>query len=123
MIRPVRKARTRPNRLSTWLVTSLAILGLLTIYGAYLTALRLAVEVVPGSGPNQRDGIYFGIHGLALLAAILAGGVLGWFHGRIVFGFAVLFLSVMIVGMIAAQLISFELACAGHNDLIRHWRC
>jgi len=25
--------------------------------------------------------------------------------------------------MLGAQMASYELACEGHNDLVRHWQC
>ncbi len=94
-------------------------LALATILAAYLTALRLAVE----TAPNRNDGLYFGLHGLALSLAIIAGGVVGYLNGRRAFAIAVLFLAVMLIWMFAAQYASFEMACSGHNDIIRHWQC
>ncbi len=98
-------------------------MALLTVLAAYLTALRLAVETVPTSGGNRNDGLYFGLHGLALAVAVIAGGVVGYLNGRRAFAIAILFLAVMLVWMFAAQFVSFEMACSGHNDIIRHWQC
>jgi hypothetical protein len=34
-----------------------------------------------------------------------------------------LFVVVLSVSMVGAQMGSYELACQGHNDVIRHWTC
>jgi hypothetical protein len=111
------------NQGPNWLAVLITVLVLVTLLGAYLTALRLVVVADPATTPNEGDSLYFGLHGIALVVAVVGGGVVGYLQGRHSFAIAVLYLSVMLVAMFAAQLVSFELACSGHNDIIRHWQC
>lgn len=108
----------------SWLATATIILSLLTITGAYLTLLRLAIDTSNAGDPtNDADRVYFGVHGAILALSLVLGGILGYVQARRAFAIAVLFLAVILVTMFAAQLVTFELACAGHNDIIRHWQC
>ena len=81
------------------------------------------MRLEPSADADVVDGRYFGIHGVTLLVAGLVGFVIGtYFRGKS-FAFATLFIAAITVVMMAAQVASFELACAGHNDVIRHWHC
>jgi hypothetical protein len=95
----------------------------LTVAAGYATGLRLMVRLDPAADSEAVDGRYFGIHGITLVVAGLAGFALGTYFRRMGFAFATLFLTAIVIVMIAAQVASFELACAGHNDVIRHWHC
>lgn len=94
-----------------------------TIVGAYVTSLRLLTRLNGTVEPNSSDGLYFGLHGAALLVAAVAGFSIGAYFRELGFAFATLFIAAILVVMMAAQVASFELACAGHNDIIRHWQC
>jgi hypothetical protein len=58
-----------------------------------------------------------------LLGAAVLGFVAGkWFNGLGI-AFATLFVLVLGICMVTVQMASYELACHGHNDLVRHWQC
>ncbi len=75
------------------------------------------------SDANRRDAVYLAIHGTLLLVAATGGFALGRWLSGLGLAYAMLFVAVLLVVMIAAQAGSYELACNGHNDLIRHWTC
>jgi len=104
-------------------VTIVTCLALITVAGGYATGLRLLVRLDPAAEAEAVDGRYFGIHGIALVAAGVVGFAVGTYFRRMGFAFATLFITAIVIVMIAAQVASFELACAGHNDVIRHWHC
>lgn len=106
-----------------WLVAICTVAAFATVFFAYLTGLRLAIEPTDGIEPNATDGIYFGIHGASLVLSVILGFALGSYFRALGFAFAVLFLALMVMSMAGAQVATFELACRGHNDIIRHWRC
>jgi hypothetical protein len=118
-----RESESEPGTQPAWLAVTITVLVLLTVVGAYLTSLRLVLETSPAATPNEHDTIYFGLHGAALMVATITGGIVGFLQGRRAFAISILFLAVILVTMFAAQLITFELACSGHNDIIRHWQC
>jgi hypothetical protein len=104
-----------------------AVAGLLVFTAIYVAIMRLSinVSVVKGkAGADYRDGVYLAIHGGLLLAAAIGGFGLGKWLSGLGLAYAVLFLLVLSLVMVGAQLGSYELACAGgHNDLIRRWTC
>jgi hypothetical protein len=92
----------------------------------YLAALHITL-VTPADADvdiEERDSIYFAIHGAGLLVAPVVGFALGkWLNG-LGFAYAALFFVTLFALMAAAQVGSQALACsAGENDLIRHWTC
>jgi hypothetical protein len=118
-----RQARThRPAALQV----TLAIAGLLVLMAAYIVAMRLTVDIsrIGSNGEaDHRDAVYLAIHGGGLVAASVAGFALGKFLSGLGVAFSLLFLIVVGVGMVSVQVGSYQLACTGHNDLIRHWTC
>lgn len=106
------------------LILTLALLAMLL--AAYIGVMHAVVDVsrvTSDHEANDRDLAYVYLH-----LAILAGaGIIGFFAGKWVNGlgiaFATLFVIVMSIGMLTVQLSSYELACHGHNDLVRHWQC
>jgi len=109
------------------LQASLAIGSLLVLAAVYLLAMHLSVDVSviqEKTDADHRDVVYLAIHGGLLLAALVGGFVLGrWLNG-LGLAYAVLFLVVLSLLMVGAQVGSYEIACqAGHNDLLRRWTC
>ena len=123
---PPHHRRPEP-RYPTWLVAVITVSVLVVLTSLYVLSLHLAIDIVgtvEGDGPaDSRDARYFLAHGVWVLIAAMAGVGFGTLFRRSAFGFAALFLSWMLVASVAAQLITFELACRGHNDIIRHWEC
>jgi hypothetical protein len=119
---PRRERRARP----AWLQILLAAAGLLLFAGAYVLAMRLALDtsrVESLREANDRDVVYLGIHTGLLVVCGVVGFALGkWLSGMGV-AFGLLFVVVLSVSMVGAQMGSYELACQGHNDVIRHWTC
>jgi len=96
------------------------------LIASYVLALRLTMDETrldATTTANDRDRLLAIIHGATLLVAAVAGFLAGRWAGRSGLAYALLLLAVMIVAMLVVQLGSFELACRGHNDLVRHWQC
>ena len=114
--------RARP----TGLVVLLTLVLLFLLLAAYTGVMHAVLEVsrVESDGDaDRRDGAYAYLHLVMLLGAAVIGFFAGkWFNG-LGLAFATLFVVVMVVGMLAVQMGSYELACHGHNDLVRHWQC
>lgn len=114
--------RPRP----AWLQTVVTLLGLAGLLGAYFVAMHALVDfsiVENKQEASDRDLVYAYVHVGLFAAAAVVGFVAGkWFSG-LGFAFATLFVVVAVLGVTAAQMASYELACHGHNDLIRHWQC
>ena len=96
------------------------------IFCSFGEAVREHPELVRqylGTVVPQTDNVYAALHiGLLAVAAVI-GFVLGkWLNG-LGLAYATLFVLVLSVIMVGAQLTTYELACRGHNDLIRHWQC
>ena len=113
---------TRP----IWLQTLVALVCVVALAAAYVVLMRLTLDASRLSETRtagERDTIYLLIHGGLLVLAAIGGFLLGkWLNG-LGLAYAVLFVAVLAVFMVAAQAASHELACEGHNDLIRHWTC
>jgi len=107
------------------IATGLTLALFLFLFGLYLLSLHETVAS-PGetaSDLNARDRLYFGIHGFFLVIAATTGFSLGkWINGLGV-AFAVLLLASTAAAMVGTQVATYELACSGHNDLVRHWQC
>jgi hypothetical protein len=100
-----------------------AILLLLAGYLLLLHALLPYMRLDQGTSASDRDNLLLAVHGAGLLLSAVVGFVLGrWLNGTGL-PFAALFLVVIAFLMVGAQAAAFELACRGHNDLIRHWTC
>ena len=98
----------------------------LLLVGLYLLLMRLSVgatHVDRDTSESDRDTIYFALHLSLLVAAGAAGFAFGRWLGGYGIAYAALLVVVLAIGMLALQLASFELACRGYNDLIRHWQC
>jgi hypothetical protein len=91
----------------------------------YLVSLRVSIGPLPQTPADleARDNLYFAIHGFFLVVAVAGGFSLGkWING-LGFAFAVLLLALTSAFMVTVQIGSYELACRGHNELVRHWQC
>lgn len=119
-------ARRRRNPRPAWLQVTLAVAGLLLFAAGYVVAMRLVLDTSPvatARDANDRDFLYLLIHGGLLVGCACVGFALGkWLSGMGV-AFALLFVVVLSVSMVGTQMGSYELACQGHNDVIRHWTC
>jgi len=99
---------------------------LLLFLGAYAAAMRALLDVsdiTNDDDANQRDLIYSYLHVGLLVLGTVVGFLLGKWYNGLGFAFATLFLITILLGMAFLQIGSYELACRGHNDLIRHWQC
>jgi hypothetical protein len=107
------------------IAAALTLALLVFVLGLYVVCLYETVggPAETASDLNARDSLYFGIHGFFLLIAATTGFSLGkWINGLGV-AFAVLLLVSTATAMVGTQVASYELACSGHNDLVRHWEC
>lgn len=98
--------------------TALAVLYVLALHFS-LDATRVDADTTA----SERDSIYFGIHGAVLLLAGISGFALGRWTTRLGLTWCAGYLLGIFAVMAAVQLGSYELACRGHNDLVRHWTC
>jgi hypothetical protein len=118
--------RGRPHKpgIVQVVVTILAIVILLAAYVAVMYSLRHLSTATTTRAIDHRDLVYFLVHVGGLLIAAIGGFALGkWLSGLGV-AFALLFVIVVSVGMLGAQMGSYTLACdAHHNDILRHWEC
>ncbi|MGE5595577.1 MAG: hypothetical protein ACM3S1_06020 [Hyphomicrobiales bacterium] len=109
-----------------WLQLLAAVGALLLLTAVYLLLMRLTIDVShldADTTADDRDLFYLGLHSGVLLFAAVAGFALGkWLNG-LGLAYSVLFAIVLAVCMVGLQVGSQELACHGHNDLIRHWEC
>lgn len=105
---------------------AITLLGLALLIGVYIAAMNQLVDMVEvegEDGASQRDLVHAYVHvGLLGLSAVVGFFLGKWFSG-LGLAFATLFFIVMAVGMLLVQMGSYELACQGHNDLVRHWQC
>ena len=100
--------------------------GFVVLLAGYLAAVHLAVQIPAANGKidaNQGDLIYFLIHSSSLAFALVLGFALGKWLSGLGIAFALLLAIAMSVSMVSIQVGSFQLACDGHNDLVRHWTC
>ncbi len=105
---------------------SLALAGVLLLALLYLVAMRAALpyaRVDQDTSASDRDNLYLVLH-LALLGL---AGLTGWLLGRWLGGLGVAYATLFVISsalwMVGAQVASYQLACDGNNDLIRHWTC
>ncbi|MCC7364966.1 MAG: hypothetical protein IT303_11400 [Dehalococcoidia bacterium] len=100
--------------------------GIVLLTALYVLLMSFTVDlsrVDADTSASDRDAVYFALHlGLVVAAAGIGFAMGKWLNG-LGFAYAVLFVTVLIVLMLAIQLGSFSLACEGHNDIIRHWQC
>jgi hypothetical protein len=121
-MRPVREPGWKPK--PTSLIVLLTLLLLLMLAVAYVGVMHALVDISrPEHDIDRRDTAYTYVHLVMLLGAAIIGFLAGrWFNGLGV-AFATLFVVALLVAMLTVQLTSYELACHGHNDLVRHWQC
>lgn len=104
----------------------LAVAMLLALLAAYTGVMHLLVDYSKVGGKHEaseRDLAYAYVHvGLFVVSALLGFLVGKWLSG-LGFAFATLFVIVAVLSATFIQMSSYELACHGHNDLIRHWQC
>lgn len=104
----------------------LSALLLLLFIGAYIAAMRAVIDVSridEDQDAGRRDLVYVYVHLSVLVMGAATGFALGkWLNGLGI-AYATLFLIVLAVGMLGVQMATYELACRGHNDLVRHWQC
>lgn len=109
-----------------WIQAAIAIPAMAALLLLYLVALRLTVDISRidlGRSAEDRDTTYLWLHMAVLFVAVAGGFLIGkWLNG-LGFAYALLFLFTIAAGMLVLQLASLELACHGHNDLVRHWQC
>ncbi len=118
-----RRARQPKPTWAAWLVSVAALCLLLA---GYVIAANLLVggDIPATDGEaGRRDTIYFTIHAAGMLVALIAGFAVGkWINGLGV-AFGLLFFIVMATSMTMGQVVAYEAACHGQNDVIRHWTC
>lgn len=114
------------SRKSAGFQALVAILVCLLFIGAYLAAMHALVDISvvdSDAERNRRDAIHTYLHlGLLVLVAVVGFVVGKWLNG-LGLAYGLLFFIVLVVAMLAVQGGSYELACRGHNDLVRHWQC
>jgi hypothetical protein len=97
--------------------------ALVTLYVGLMRAVISLSSLNSDSDLERRDEAYAVVHLGVLGLATVSGFLLGkWFNG-LGLAYALLFFIVVAVSMLALLLGSYELACHGHNGLIRHWQC
>lgn len=93
---------------------------------AYVAAMHALVDVSiveDEAGRNRRDTVYLALHLGFLVLVLVVGFVTGkWLNG-LGLAYGLLFFIVLVVAMLTVLGGSYELACRGHNDLVRHWQC
>ncbi len=103
-----------------------ALVALMALAAAYIGVMHATLPVSrieTPRGADRRDLWYFGIHvGGLVVAAVLGFGLGKWLNG-LGLAFALLFVVVLGTLMVGVQLGSYELACHGTNDIVRHWTC
>lgn len=96
------------------------------LFAAYVGAAHASLTVPNDSVDaelNERDAWYFALHGSGLVVGTTVGVIAGALLRRSVFALGLLFFAVLLTGMALAQVVTFELACDGRNDIVRHWQC
>lgn len=120
--------RGRPGpRFPLWVELAVTPAVLIVLTTLYVLSLYLSVDAIASTGTDDvtetRDAWYFGAHLAWTAVAVGLGAVLGTWFRRSGFAFAALFLAWISISMTVAQVATFQLACEGHNDIIRHWHC
>jgi hypothetical protein len=102
----------------------LTLLLLVMLVVAYVGVMNALLDLSrPAHDVDRRDTAYAYVHLVMLLGAAIIGFLAGkWFNG-LGLAFATLFALVLLISMLAVQLTTYELACHGHNDIVRHWQC
>ena len=96
---------------------------LATAYVAAMNALLEVSRIESTADAADRDNVYAALHVGLLAAAAVVGFLVGkWLNG-LGLAYATLFVLALSVMMVGAQLTTYELACHGHNDIMRHWQC
>lgn len=118
-----RRARQPKPTWAAWLVSVAALCLLLAAYVAAANILVGADVPATDEAASRRDTVYFTIHLAGLLLALAAGFAVGkWINGLGV-AFGLLFFVVVASSMSMGQVVAYQAACHGQNDVIRHWTC
>lgn len=113
--------RSKPAAIQILVVAA----GLLLLIAAYALVMHLTVDISRegNSDADTRDLMYLYIHLGGLLGALVVGFSLGRWLSGLGIAFAVLFVVVLACSMVIAQAGTYQLACHGQNDILRHWSC
>ncbi len=114
--------RSRP----VWVQAGVTVCLLLLLFAAYFAAMHATVPLskkVGGPAMDRRDLWYIVIHGSMIAGGAIIGFLAGKWYSGLGIAFAVLFIAALAAGMVGIQLGTFEAACHGHNDIVRHWTC
>lgn len=105
---------------------ALTLLICAVVAALYIAAMRALIDVSlleQEADIERRDEAYLIVHGALLLFAAIAGFLLGkWFNG-LGLAYSLLFVILTALVMLTVLIGSYELACQGHNGLVRHWEC
>lgn len=114
-------------RLANWLYALVAGLLLIVLIAGYVGAANLLVdryEAEPGTTQDRRDdAVYFALHGVTLAVGTVTAVAVAGALRRSRWGLGLLVTALLLLAMSFAQVITFHLACEGHNDIVRHWQC
>jgi hypothetical protein len=108
------------------LQAAVTIFAVVLLGAVYIGAMRAVLGVSKADTPSQanhRDLVYVYLHVAILAVSAALGFAAGKWLSGLGFAFATLFVICVVVFVVSVQLSSYELACHGHNDLVRHWQC
>ena len=114
------------TRKPAWLHVAAASAADLLLAGVYVLLMRLSVDatrVDRDTSASERDAVYLAIHVALLVAAGAGGFALGKWLDGFALAYTTLLVVALAVAMLAIQIGAYQLACAGHNDIVRHWQC
>jgi hypothetical protein len=118
--------RNLPPRFPWWAEVPLFLGVLLFLAAVYFLVMNSSIDggaQANGESTNSADALYFGLHGVLIVAAASLGTLLGVWLRRSAFAVATLAATWLVSVMLVAQVATFHLACEGTNDIIRHWQC
>ncbi len=120
------RRRNLPPRFPWWAEVPLFVGVLLLLTAVYFLVMNASIDGGAqeiGESTNSADALYFGLHGVLIVATVSIGVMLGVWLRRSAFAVAALAATWLVSVMLLAQVATFHLACEGTNDIIRHWQC